>query len=148
MQRGQRLTFAHCGAELCWHKLSWVSYSGSEKSRSEAVCYQANIGTQPLRVITQKTHSDCLTDCLVPGLPYLLSSSPLLPLKKKKKNSQKVTSLNLLSSVFEWGWKKFWKRRESPFVWTDKVWRVKRSLLWIWTPPQTAWEDFFFSLTF
>lgn len=43
------------------------------KSRREAVCYQSSIGTQPLRVITQKTHSH-QTSCLVPGLPL----SPLL----------------------------------------------------------------------
>lgn len=116
--------------ELSCVDTKWLTVAilaDSEKSRREAVCYRADIGTQPLRVITQKTHSH-QTNCLIPGLPL----SPLLLSPTSFETCQKVTSLDLLASVLEWVWKKFrfWKRRESPFVWTDKVWGVKRKLLW------------------
>lgn len=82
--------------ELSCVDTKWLSHSGRqwEKPR-ESVCYQANIGTHPLKVITQKTHSH-QTNCLIPGLPLsalLLSSTSFE--KNKTKHSQKVTSLDL-----------------------------------------------------
>lgn len=72
--------------ELSCVDTKWLSYFDSEESRREAVCYQANIGTQPLRVITEKTHSH-QTNCVVPGLPLspLLLSPTSFEKKKKKK---------------------------------------------------------------
>lgn len=125
------------GAVKCWHRMTEPSWQ-TEKSRREAVCYQADIGTQPLSDNTENTFT---SDKVPHPWSSSISSSPLPCLLWK----QKVTSLDLLASVFYWVWKKFrfCNRKESPFVSTDKGWGMKWSLLLIWEQLQSAWGDFF-----
>lgn len=131
--------------ELSCVDTKWLNHSGRQWARQTRGSVLSDQRRNPATQSDNTKHIHNQTNRPVPGLPLSSLLLHLYCLLKKKKR-RKVTSLDLLASVLEWGWKKckFWKRRESPFVCADKVGGMKRSLLWIWSPPQTAWAGFFF----
>lgn len=134
---GQQAAISSLGtlAVLTQSDLVISPFPVSQKGRREAVCYQPNVGTLPLTVISQKTHSHQTLAASSPASHYLFFSPLLDHLFRKNPKQSERAEFGVVTagrvSVLEWGWKNFkFRIRESHFLWTDKVEGMNLNFHW------------------